>query len=269
MNTLLLGITTLSLLIAAVSTGVAWRVVRADRRRTAARVAALAAAAGVRSAAGGAATQLQPVDTSVEPADISPVHEFLPAAAGTTPRVTEPLSAPASGSDPVLVNGGAIFARPAVDSGSSSRQLRLLTAAAVVGLLAVGGAGAMFVSGRTPAASRPAPHSPIELVALMHNRTDGVLSVSGVVRNPAGGTPIDHVDAQVRVFDAAGIMIATRSARLEVARLAPGQDAPFAVTLGEATTAARYRVSFATDGNMLPHVDRRTNLPAAVTADAR
>jgi hypothetical protein len=270
MNMLLLGITTLSLLIAGVSAGVAWRVVRADRRRTAARVAALAAAAGVRPASGGAATQLRPVDTSVEPRDISAVQEFLPAATtGASPRITEPLSSPPSDADTVLVTGGAIFARPAVDSGSSGRQLRLLTAAAVVGLLAVGGAGAMFVSGRAPTASRQAPRSPLELVALMHSRTDGVLSVSGVVRNPAGGTPVDHVDAQVRVFDAAGIMIATRSARLELPRLAPGQDAPFAVALGEATTAARYRVSFAADGNMLPHVDRRTNLPAAVTADAR
>jgi hypothetical protein len=73
----------------------------------------------------------------------------------------------------------------------------------------------------------------------------------------------------VRVFDAAGILIATRSAPVDAAALVPGADAPFSVTVGEASTAARYRVSFASRGAMLAHVDRRTNLPAAVTADAR
>ena len=43
------------------------------------------------------------------------------------------------------------------------------------------------------------------------------------------------------------------------------------VALGEATTAARYRVSFRTAGTMRPHVDQRTNPPASVdrTAEAR
>ena len=42
-----------------------------------------------------------------------------------------------------------------------------------------------------------------------------------------------------------------------------------AVKSGDTSTAARYRVSFASGGTMLAHVDRRTNLPAVVTADAR
>jgi hypothetical protein len=234
MDTVLLGITAVSLVIAGVSAMIAWRVVRADRQRTAARVAALAAAAGLRDM----------------PA---------PAASPVAPAVVET----------ALVDDGAIFSRPTVDSGSAGRQLRLLTAAAVVALVAVGGAGAMFVSGRTPGVSRPTARTPVELVALSHARTDGVLAVSGIVRNPAGGAALEHIDAQVRVFDAAGIMISTRSARLDVPRLAPGQDAPFVITVGEAATAARYRVSFTIDGTMLPHVDRRTNSPAAVTADAR
>jgi hypothetical protein len=257
MDTLLLGITTVSLVIAGVSATVAWRVVRADRQRTAARVAALAAAAGVRAAPG---TAHPGPDLAVPEGP----REFLPT---TTASTLEPLVPTA---DAALVDGGAIFSRPAVDSGSAGRQLRLLTASAVVGLLAIGGAGVMFLSGRTPGAGQPTARTPLELVAMMHGRTDGVLSVSGTVRNPAGaGAPIDRVDAQVRVFDAAGIMIATRSARIDLPSLAPGQDAPFTVALGELTTAARYRVSFTTDGTVLPHVDRRTNLPAAVTADAR
>jgi hypothetical protein len=260
MDTVSLVITGLSLVIAAVSATVAWRVVRADRQRTAARVAALAAAAGIGRPR---AADLKAPDPTVA-AGLDGLDDFLPA----TPSVSAAASRTAA-ADTVLVDGGAIFARPAVDSGSAGRQLRLLTAAAIVGLLAVGGGGVMFLSGRTPGAARPAPRTPLELVTLSHARTDGVLSVTGVVRNPAAGSAVDRVDAQVRVFDAAGIMIATRTARLDVAPLAPGQDAPFVVSLGEATTAARYRVSFTTDGTMLPHVDRRTNLPAAVTADAR
>jgi hypothetical protein len=53
--------------------------------------------------------------------------------------------------------------------------------------------------------------------------------------------------------------------------LAPGQESPFVVALGEARTAARYRVSFRTAGTMRPHVDQRTNSPASMdrTAEAR
>ncbi len=47
MDTMLLVFTVMALAMALVSTTVAWRVTQADRRRRAARVAALAAAAGV------------------------------------------------------------------------------------------------------------------------------------------------------------------------------------------------------------------------------
>ena len=95
------------------------------------------------------------------------------------------------------------------------------------------------------------------------------ITISGLVHNPAAGDTIDELDAHVRVFDAAGILIATRSAPVSLTAVPPGADAPFTVTFGDASTATRYRVSFASRGTMLAHVDRRTNLPAAVTADAR
>ena len=75
----------------------------------------------------------------------------------------------------------------------------------------------------------------------------------------------------MRVFDPAGILIATRSALIGALELTPGQESPFAVALGESATAARYRVSFRAAGTMRPHVDQRTNAPASVdrTAEAR
>jgi len=239
MDSLMLGITVVSVVVAATASAIAWRVTRAERQRRAARVAALTVAAGLDTA------RTQPTsepEAAAWPAAPSALDEF-----------------PAS----------PMFGAPVADSGSGSRQHGLLAAAAVAFVLVGGGSLVMLVSGRSAAAPATAAGVPLELVALTHARTDGQLAVSGLVRNPATATGVDELEAHVRVFDATGIMIATRSAPVDVPAVAPGQDTPFTVVVGEATTAARYRVSFASRGTMLAHVDRRTNLPAAVTADAR
>lgn len=252
MNTLMLVVTGLSVVVAAIASVFAWRATAAERRRSAARIAALAAAADVTAekarlhARGPAA---------VETPD--GLHEFMPAREATEPHAE------------LATSTGALLGTPVTDSGSGGRQHGLLAAAAVVFVLVGGGSLALLVSGRAPSVTTAAAGVPLELVALSHARPDGQLAISGLVHNPAAGDTIDQLDAHVRVFDAAGILIATRSAPVDVAALAPGADAPFTVTFGEASTAARYRVSFASRGTMLAHVDRRTNLPAAVTADAR
>ncbi|MEZ5294181.1 MAG: FxLYD domain-containing protein [Vicinamibacterales bacterium] len=256
MDTMLLGVTVVALLVAAASSTVAWRLFRADRARHASRVAALAAAAGLDSARPESHEAAGPA--SPEPGALD---EFVAAGPTRGPDA----SALADG----IIPTGAIFTRPGVDSGSSNRQHRLLGAAAVFALLVTGVAGALVVSGRTPGAGPSLRVTPLELVALGHQRADGALAISGLVRNPDAAPSLPAVDAEVRVFDAAGILIATRSVALGAVPLAAGQEAPFAVTLGDLPTAARYRVSFSSGGAMLPHVDRRTNLPAAVTADAR
>lgn len=240
MDTLMFVITAVSVVVAMAASAIAWRATRAEQRRSALRVAALAAAAGVESTPAGTPT------ADAAAASPSGLHDFLPA--------TEP---------------GGMFTAPVADSGSGGRQHGLLAAAAVVAVLVGGGGLVMLVSGRAPAASGAATRVPLELVALGHARTDGQLVVTGLVQNPATGREVEQLEAHVRVFDTAGIMIATRSAPVNSPSLAPGHDTPFLVTLGEAATAARYRVSFASRGTMLAHVDRRTNLPAAVTAEAR
>lgn len=260
MNTLLLTVTGLSVAFAAVSATIAWRLLRADRARTAARVAALAAAAGIDRAVLDHAEAGAPVADGPDG-----LAEFMPA--GDAAAGVSGGAAPTPGG--VVVDAGAIFTRPAVDSGSSGRQQGLMAAAAVFALVVIGGGATLFISGRTPGAASSTPRPPLELVALSHQRTDGVLAVSGLVRNPATGRAVDLVEAEVRVFDSAGLLTVSRTAVIDLTTLAPGQESPFSVALGEATTAARYRVSFKAAGTMLPHVDRRTNLPAAVTADAR
>jgi hypothetical protein len=253
MDTLMLVITGVSVLVAVTASFVAWRAIGAERRRSAARVAALAAAAEV-PAEQARLRERAPVvgDTHDD------LHEFIPA----VEAVAERYAAAAASTD-------ALLGAPVADSGSSGRQHRLLAAAAVVFVLVGGGSLALLVSGRAPSVTTAPAGVPLELVALSHARPEGQLAISGLVHNPAAGARLEQLEAHVRVFDAAGILIATRSAPVDAVALVPGADAPFSVTVGEASTAARYRVSFASRGAMLAHVDRRTNLPAAVTADAR
>ncbi len=245
MDTMMLAVTVVSLLVAAASAAVAWRVTRAERQRHTARVAALAAAAGI-----------TPVPSGLH--EFTPAHDETPASTRDASAETE--NTPAS---------GGLFGVPAPTSGSAGRQQRLMGAAGAFAAVVITVAGVVFLSNRTVATVSSPAGAPLELVALSHSRAEGGLAVAGLVRNPAAGTRVAQLDAEVRVFDAAGILIATRSAPLDAASLDPGQEAPFAVTLGELTTAARYRVSFLAAGTMRPHVDLRTNQPAAVTAEAR
>lgn len=246
MDTMLLVVTVVALTVAAVSTTVAWQITQADRRRRAARIAALAAAAGFADGPGG--PEPPPV---IEAPVANPTAVTLP--------------------DGGVALADRFLATDTSGSGSAGRQQWLLGGAAVAAVLVVSIAIVSLVSARQPATADAAAPAPLELVALAHNRAEGTLTVSGLVRNPATGRSVDRLEAEVRVFDPAGILIATRTALVGYLELAPGQESPFVVALGEATTAARYRVSFRTAGTMRPHVDQRTNAPASVdrTAEAR
>jgi hypothetical protein len=241
MDVLMLGITVISLVVAAVSTTVAWRVTRADRDRRAARIAALAAAAGVAA---------RPHHTPAAEASIAPADLQLPAG---------------------VAGDNGLFRAAVADSGSGGRQRLLMGSITALACVVLVVAAAWLVLGRSRGPVHAETRVPLELVALSHARTDGIFAVSGLVRNPATGRAVHALEADVRVFDAAGIMIATKSVTVDAADLAPGQQVPFTLPVGEATTAARYRVTFKSAGTMIPHVDRRVNTPSAVsqTADAR
>ena len=254
MDTMLLAVTVVSLLVAAASTTVAWQVTRAERQRRTARVAALVSAAGLTT---GTPRPETPVPSGL--------HEFMPAP-GDAPTSTR---AAAEGFEDAPVAVGGLFGKPSATSGSAGRQQWLMGAAGVFAAVVITFAGIGFVSSRAVGSVVGPTRIPLELVALSHNRSEGGLAVAGLVRNPAAGAGVPQLEAEVRVFDAAGILIGTQSTRVESSPLAAGQEASFAVALGELSTAARYRVSFHAAGTMLPHVDRRTNQPAAVTAEAR
>jgi predicted permease len=223
-NISLAVVTALSLIVAAIMTFVAWRTVRDERRRAAARVAILAAA----------------IHEDSEPLGRSPAGE---------------------GQDGVFV---ARTAQPTARLAVVG-VVALIALGAVTGLvlLAEAGSHGRPVSGRVHV-ERPAD-VPLELIALEHDRDENRLVVRGIVRNPPSAAKLDGLTAVVLVFSKDGAYIASERAPLAVAPLAPGADAPFVVTLPDADSVDRYRVSFRTDDRIVPHVDRRGRTPVART----
>ncbi len=241
MDITLVLVTLLSLTLAAVMTALAWRLAREERRRSEARVATLAAQIGPRAAI----DDLPLRDAGAE------------WAAGRTDRVV-----------PVSVAGDMFAAARAVQP--ASRFGVVIVAGAIV----VGSAAALVVvlSGSRRHAEPPAPVAPgvsgtsatastevapLELVALTHERDADRLTVRGVVRNPASGAEVSRLTALVFLFSHDGVFVASGRAGVDAALLAPGAEAPFAVTIPGAKDVGRYRVSFRTDERVLPHIDRR------------
>jgi hypothetical protein len=112
-------------------------------------------------------------------------------------------------------------------------------------------------------ASGAASHAPLELMSLRHERQGGRLSLSGLVRNPAAGAPIEDLAAVAFLFDAQGGFISSARVGVDFKRLAPGDESPFVITVEAPSNVARYRVSFRTDAGVVAHVDRRTEQPVA------
>src|SRR5262249_36526356 len=83
------------------------------------------------------------------------------------------------------------------------------------------------------------------------------LTVSGLVRNPAGGVPADGVSAVIFVFDRDGGFITSGRAPIDFTSLAPNDESPFKVEVPNVSDVARYRVSFRTSRGIVRHVDRR------------
>ena len=225
--TFLLIVTVTSLLIAAIMSGVAWRLASEERRRSDARVAALSA-------------EIHEIDGNVERVLLDP---------------------PQSNSNDLAYNsrpmGNPLFAAPQPRSGA--RPL----AAFVVGALVVGAVGAMAVVvprtlTRPSRVVPPAAASlPLELVALGHERVGDQLTVHGVVRNPPAGTAFNQLTAVVFVVAPDGEYLATGRSAVEAPALQPGREATFAVTVPGAGEVGRYRVSFRTGDRLVPHLDRR------------
>lgn len=253
--TFLLVVTIASLLLAAIMSLVAWRIASGERRRSEARVAALAAeihAAPLRSAR--VASFAAPRAASRQDEDL-PIR---PAAHGNS--------------------GPTLFEQPQSNRGSSP-----LAIGSALAFVAVGAAAAFALAGGLPSLRMPGIHAaragtvdalpqsaaavnhsgaapadtPLELVALGHDRDGDRLTVRGIVRNPAGGAALDSLTAVVAVFSAAGEPLTSGRAGVESPSLQPGAESTFVVVVPDAVDVARYRVSFRSADRTVPHVDRR------------
>ena len=128
----------------------------------------------------------------------------------------------------------------------------------------------MFLGARTGGAARTtkpvtaassaalAPGAtPLELVALGHQRDGDQLTVRGVVRNPPSAAERDRLSAVVFLFTPEGGFLTSGRATIAAPALVPGGESTFIVTVPGAASVGRYRVSFRTDDHIVPHVDRR------------
>ncbi|MDQ3348484.1 MAG: hypothetical protein M3545_11000 [Acidobacteriota bacterium] len=230
MNTLLIGVAGLSLALAVGMAIVIARLLREDRERSEARVAALAALA----------------------ADPVPSHR------NTTPAL------PDLELRPDADDGGeaGMFARHDEPSPWGRR-------AAIAGVLAVVVGAALFAAsqGSAPASGAarsdgpPAPPvvRPLELRALRHSLEPQGLTISGLVQNPASGAPLSRLVATAIVFGPAGDFLTSSRAPLDLSTLAPGDESPFVISVPVEGNVSRYRIGFRTEaGAVVAHVDRRT-----------
>jgi hypothetical protein len=129
-------------------------------------------------------------------------------------------------------------------------------------LLAVG----MSRGSRTPRPAAAASVSRIELLSMRHAMDNETLIVSGLVRNPTG-TATPALSAVISVLGADGRVLARGESRLDAVALAPGKETTFRVSVPEVADAGRYRVAFVNGSQIVPHVDRRSDLSRTALAD--
>jgi hypothetical protein len=253
-DTVLLIITVLSLSAALVSFIAVRRMKHTDQLRSDARVAALVSAADA-------------LPAHVEPAVQGP-RRAAAMTDGTWSSVAgewqwKPEAAPRVSPAEIRLNTEAansdLF-------GTARREpppsRRFAFAAALALIVALGGAAIVLTTsrGNAPARAAQASHAnPLELVSLGHARDATSLTINGVVRNPANGPKLEGLTAVVSLIDGNGGLISTKDVPLDYRALAPGEEAPFKVTVPNAGAIARYRVSFRAGSDVVPHIDRRND----------
>lgn len=253
----LLIVTLISMLLAAIMSAVAWRIAGDERRRSEARVAALAAGIhGVPPAPVAAqprAGRRAEIGIRAEP----PRLKSMPAVARPRQRWDEELELRPGGA-PIAAD---LFAAPPSRSGSQwiarlGVGALVFGTAVAIAILVGGGSSTAARSANQVAVTAPT-ELPLELVALGHERMGDRLTVRGVVRTPAAGGGRERLTAVVFVFARDGGFLASGRAAVDSPALSPGGESTFIVTVPGASEVGRYRVSFRTDDQIVPHVDRR------------
>ena len=244
MDTLLLGITVVSLIVALVMSVTAWRLMREEKQRSAARIAALSAAA-----TDDVAIDLPIVEQKIEPAR-APWKPAVVKVVEETPTAVN------------LSHASGFLGVTPQQRDSGNRQKSLAVAAVVFFAVLAGGTAWLMSAPEGTTAVAVGPNSPLELVSLSHARQNDKLAVSGLVRNPVSGKPVERLSAVVFLFDRTGTFVTSSKAHVDFLRLGAGDESPFVVSIDAPATVSRYRVSFRTDEGVVPHIDRRGESPA-------
>jgi len=309
MDSLLISAAVVSLGLAAVMSIVAWKLLRDTRERSAARVAALEAMAfdgeddealdtlrsrpAAPALAPAAARAPRERPAPVPPPTIRRDHQ-APAADA---EIDEPewdlsLHGPDEADDVAVAPAPqprqrryAPIAMPdrmfdATDErGAPGRRWLVLAAVAAVVAAGAGTTWAFRSSSPLDGFTLPslpagltgqAQAQPLELLSLRHGAgAAGEFTITGLVQNPAGGSAVDGVVAVVYLFDDQGRYFASGRAAIEPASIAPGAEAPFTISIADASGVSRYRVGFRReDGGVVAHVDRRGQEPVGTTGDS-
>jgi hypothetical protein len=243
MDTTLVTVTVLSMGMAAAMSAIVWRMLRSERLRSSARVAAL--------------TALSTEAPAKPRVDIDlPMRE---SAAATLPAMFVERD-PASPWGPRFAVMGAV--------GLIGTSVVLFTLAAH----AQKAAPAHNAPAVNAAATAATASGGLELLSLRDSREPGNaakskpggLTITGLVRNPRDGTALNRVTVTAFTFDANGAFLASGRALIDVTALAPGDESPFVVTVPVSDAVARYRIGFRDDaGRVIAHVDRRQQGPIA------
>lgn len=305
MESLLIGVTIVSLLLAVTMSAIAWTLWQAERERTAARADALEALAfsempGTRDVAPAVAARVaEPtprpsppaaraveIDAAPDPGalfdELPPDHDDWDFALGGT-RMDEDVAVPVVRRTKAMALPAELF-HDAPSSGASGRLWMALAAVALVitagvvtyravhspEIQAVMSASRASAPSAAPSLDNVGSAHPLELLSLRHGTdADGAFTVTGLVQNPPDGQSLDQVEAVVYLFDDDGRYFASGKAALDVPAVEPGDESPFTVKVASTGGVSRYRVGFRrNDGRVLAHVDHRGQLPDGTSGDA-
>jgi hypothetical protein len=141
---------------------------------------------------------------------------------------------------------------------------------AIAAVVIVGAGSLLFVGmkggGQSPRQPAGAPAPAIELMSMRHVLDGETLIVSGLVRNPAlSATPT--LSAVISVLGRDGLVVARGESRLDPVVLEPGKETTFLVSVPDVGDPGRYRVAFVNGSQIVPHLDRRSDLARTALAN--
>ena len=254
MDTTLVTVTLLSLGMAAALSVIVWRMLRDEKQRSEARIAALAVLAARPAPAQSPRLQAAtpPVALPVKPPVAAPAKASIaPTSTFTTSAMFEERleESPWKNRLAVMTALGLVLASVilfALAANTSKSRSRAAAGAAAT------------------TAAAPAPAAGLELISLRDSRKADALTITGLVRNPSQGAALDRITVTAYTFDDKGSFLASGRALIDVTALAPGDESPFVVSVPVTETVARYRIGFrGEDGRVIAHVDKRQQGPIA------